>query len=63
MSDAFKNNDILLNDSLASNDEKIINKKISADIWKFFLKIQNKKSESITNYKCILYAKLYLSVI
>jgi len=32
MSGAFENDDILSDDSLASNDERIINKKMSADV-------------------------------
>jgi hypothetical protein len=59
MSGAFENDDILSDDSLASNDERIINKKMSADVWEFFLKIQDEESGSITNYKCTLCAKLY----
>ncbi len=32
MLSAFKNDDILLNNSLVSNDKRIINKKILADV-------------------------------
>ncbi|CAB4406775.1 unnamed protein product [Rhizophagus irregularis] len=49
----------LSDDSLASDDERIINKKLSADVWEFFQKIQDEESWLITNYKCILCAKLY----
>ncbi|GBC28968.2 zinc finger BED domain-containing protein 4-like [Rhizophagus irregularis DAOM 181602=DAOM 197198] len=33
--------------------------KLSADVWEFFQKIQDEESWLITNYKCILCAKLY----
>jgi hypothetical protein len=60
MSGVFENDDNnLSDDSLASDDERIINKKLSADVWKFFQKIQDEESWLITNYKCILCAKLY----
>ncbi|GET63171.1 zinc finger BED domain-containing protein RICESLEEPER 2-like [Rhizophagus irregularis DAOM 181602=DAOM 197198] len=60
MSGVFENDDNnLSDDSLASDDERIINKKLSADVWEFFQKIQDEKSWLITNYKCILCAKLY----
>ncbi|GET52281.1 zinc finger BED domain-containing protein 1-like [Rhizophagus irregularis DAOM 181602=DAOM 197198] len=60
MSGVFENDDNnLLDDSLASDDERIINKKLSADVWEFFQKIQDEESWLITNYKCILCAKLY----
>ncbi|CAB5366028.1 unnamed protein product [Rhizophagus irregularis] len=51
----------LSDDSLASDDERIINKKLSPDVWEFFQKIQDEESWLITNYKCILCAKLYSS--
>ncbi|GET52288.1 zinc finger BED domain-containing protein RICESLEEPER 2-like [Rhizophagus irregularis DAOM 181602=DAOM 197198] len=60
MSGVFENDDNnLSDDSLASDDERIINKKLSADVWEFFQKIQDEESWLITNYKCILCAKLY----
>ena len=60
MSGVFENGDNnLSDDSLASDDERIINKKLTADVWEFFQKIQDEESGLITNYKCILCAKLY----
>ncbi|GET56476.1 hypothetical protein RIR_jg1910.t1 [Rhizophagus irregularis DAOM 181602=DAOM 197198] len=59
MSENDDNN--LSDDYLTSDDERIINKKLSADVWEFFQKIQNEESWLITNYKCILCAKLYSS--
>src|ERR1043165_1724697 len=61
MSGVFENNDNLSDDSLASDNERSINKKNSTDVWEFFNKIQDEESGIIINYKCTLCAKLYSS--
>src|ERR1043165_5840498 len=61
MSGVFENINNLSDDSLVSDNERSINKKNSTDVWEFFNKIQDEKSEIIINYKCTLCAKLYLS--
>ena len=55
----FENNDNNLSDDSLASDERIINKKLLADVWEFFQKIQDEESGSIINYKCILCAKFY----
>ncbi|CAB5294061.1 unnamed protein product [Rhizophagus irregularis] len=60
MSGVFENDDNnLSDDSLASDDERIINKNCQQMFGSFFQKIQDEESWLITNYKCILCAKLY----
>ena len=46
-------------DSLATDEETLLTKTRSSDVWELFHKVQDEESGLITNYKCILCAKLY----